>query len=564
MNHRPRLLQIGPTPAAVNGIAAHADVTVAVSPSDAAERLRTGGFDGVIASDTLTSELIERYRRDEIILSNIDQGIASLDLSGRVTWANVVLRGWCSQNPVGLLLLDALNPLAPAVLASDHPNPIAAAAGGLATAFRVQRQEPAAQAYLDTRIRPVFGANGTVVQLIAILQNVTAEVEQQRKLHALYTSGRELAALEPDLLAEMNVPTRVELLKKNIRKHVRDLLRYETIEVRLLNKQTGELKPLLEDGMTPEAANRRLYARPEGNGVTGHVAYTGDSYLCPDTSNDPYYLEGAKDARSSLTVPLKFADEVVGTLNVESHKRNAFGPDDLQFTELFSKEIAAALNTLDLLTAQQSCTLSESIEAVNKELALPVDEVLANAALLYARLHANDPDAAKHLRRIMQSARQMKECVHKIGRDMIDGAGAARDASPLIGKRVLVIEQDGQFRKQAHLMLGRLGAEVETVATAAEALALVNDSSYDAVLQEIRPIDMGGYDAFRRIRLAMPTCRVAFTTGFGYDAQHSIVKARMDGLQHVIFKPFRAEQVVGAVNAPPPPAPAAQPISATS
>ncbi len=549
-------------------IVAHADVSVAISPGDAAERLRTGLFDGVIVSDTLSSELIERYCRDEIILSNLDQGIASLDLSGHITWANVVLRGWCLENPLGQQLIAALNnpssSAKPSVLASDHADPLQAAIRGQAVSFRIHRQEPAAQSYLDVRIRPVFSGNGSVVQLVSILQNVTAEVEQQRKLHALYTSGRELAALEPDLLAEMNVPTRIELLKKNIRKHVHDLLRYETIEVRLLDKQTGELTPLLEDGMTELAANRHLYARPDGNGVTGHVAYTGESYLCHDTSHDPYYLEGAKDAKSSLTVPLKFADEVVGTLNVESHNTNAFGPDDLQFTELFSKEIASALNTLDLLTAQQSCTLSESMEAVNKELALPVDDVLANAALLYARLHAQDEDAARHLRRIMQSARQMKECVHKIGRDMIVSTGSPCDAIPLIGKRVLVIEQDGQFRKQAHLMLGRLGAEVETVGTAAEALALVNDAFYDAVLQEIRPIDMSGYDAFRSIRLAMPTCRVAFTTGFGYDAQHSIVKARMDGLQHVIFKPFRAEQVVGAVTAPTPPAPTAQPISAVN
>ena len=120
------------------------------------------------------------------------------------------------------------------------------------------------------------------------------------------------------------------------------------------------------------------------------------------------------------------------------------------------------------------------------------------------------------------------------------------------------------MRRQAHLMLGRLGAEVETVGTAAEGLALCNDTSYDAVLQEIRPIDLGGYDTFRQLRVAMPTCRVAFTTGFGYDSQHSIVKARQDGLQHVIFKPFRADQVVGAVNAPQPPAPNGQPISAAS
>ena len=46
--------------------------------------------------------------------------------------------------------------------------------------------------------------------------------------------------------------------------------------------------------MTEQAAQRVLYARQEGNGVTGFVAATGKSYLCSDTATDPLYIEGAK------------------------------------------------------------------------------------------------------------------------------------------------------------------------------------------------------------------------------------------------------------------------------
>ena len=95
----------------------------------------------------------------------------------------------------------------------------------------------------------------------------------------------------------MNLPTRIELLKQNLRRYIRDLLHYDIIEVRLLDRRTGELRPLLEDGMTKEAACRVLFARPAGNGVTGYVAATGQSYLCPDTASDPLYFEGAKPAQ---------------------------------------------------------------------------------------------------------------------------------------------------------------------------------------------------------------------------------------------------------------------------
>jgi CheY-like chemotaxis protein len=348
-----------------------------------------------------------------------------------------------------------------------------------------------------------------------------------------------------------------------LRKSIHDLLQYDTIEVRLLDKRTGELQPLLEDGMTPEAASRVLFARPTGNGVTGYVAATGESYLCREATCDPHYLPGAAGASSSMTVPLKYNDEVIGTLNVESPRPNAFGEDDLQFTELFSKEIAGALHQLELLSAQQSCTASASIEAVNKEIALPVDEILASAAVLYARLHGPDADAGSHLRKVMAAARQIKDCVRKVGQDFAPAdpprpapaaaapaADGPADQTTLLGKRVLVVDSDERLRRQVHLLLGRLGSAVETAGSVGEGLALAAGAEYDAVLLDLRPPDMGGYEAYRRFRAADPHAQICLTTGFGYDVAHSIVKARQDGMQFVLFKPFRPDQVVKAVLTP--------------
>jgi DNA-binding NtrC family response regulator len=36
-------------------------------------------------------------------------------------------------------------------------------------------------------------------------------------------------------------------------------------------------------------------------------------------------------------------------------------------------------------------------------------------------------------------------------------------------------------------------------------------------------------------------------TGFGYDPTHAIVKARQDGLQTVLYKPFRVDRLMEAV-----------------
>lgn len=564
MSDRPRLLQIGPSVGAIDGaLAATADVEpVSLDPAEVALRLRDSGYAAVFAAPDVVAGMLDRFRRDELIISHIEKGLAVLDAHGVVQWANPVFRAASAGEPVGRSFLDALGSdrvsiehlegpargpaVAPAAAPADDPSdPLSPARRGAAIALRVHRPDSADQPFLEIDIRPVFAPDGAVSGLTALVRDVTAQVIQQQKLDALHAAGRELAGLDPNQLTEMNVEARVELLKANLRRTIHDLLHYDTIEVRLLDRTTGELKPLLEDGMLPEAARRELYAKPTGNGVTGFVAATGASYLCRDTAADPHYISGAAGAHSSMTIPLKFQDEVIGTLNVESPRVNGFGPDDLQFTELFSKEVAAALHTLDLLSAQQLCTAGQSIESVNKEVALPLDEVLTGTSVLLARFADTDPDAADRLRRVLVAARRVKDSIAQVGRDMTDAPAAG--SQPLLGKRVLVIESDERIRRAAHLMLGRLGATVETAATGADGVALASDARYDAILQEVKPPDMGGYECYRRLRAACPAAAVALTTGFGYDVAHSIVKARADGLRHVLFKPFRQDQIVRAV-----------------
>ncbi len=550
MDERPRLVVIGPVPTALSeplaGALGGAGVDVVAVPDAAAalDALRAGPIAAVLADPDTVLGGLAAYRRDEIVLAHLDKGVGVLDPSGVVTYANAAMRQLAPDGaePVGRTLMHALGAT---TLASDTPDPFQTARHGLPVSFRVYRPGSQDRPYLDVDLRPVVTAAGVVEQQVVIVRNVTPEVEQQRKLDALHAAGRDLADLDPAQLAEMNVPTRVELLKQNLRRYIHDLLHYDIIEVRLLDSRTGELTPLLEDGMTPTAARRTLYAREDGNGVTGYVAATGESYLCRDTANDPLYLQGATDARSSMTVALKYHDEVVGTLNVESPKLNGFGADDLQFTELFSKEIAAALHTLDLLSAQQTCTASQSLDLINREVALPVDDVLANAAALLHALGESDPASAARLRRILASARAVKDSIRKVGRDL--NADDPRAEQPLSGKRVLVLESDERLRRAAHLLLNQLGASAETVGTAAEAEALAGTCGFDAILQDIRPPDRGGYDTYRSLRAACPGAVVVMTTGFGYDSAHSIVKARGDGMQTVLFKPYQQSQVVKAV-----------------
>jgi len=503
-------------------------------------------FNGVYI-DTHNPDVWERVAylfQSEGILETLGEGVALVDLQLRITWANLMFEAW-SDGPVhGLGFYEALG--SPQILGPDY-SPFHTALGeGRAVLTRLHSRQ---NRYLELLVTPVRETSGRVNQLICLCRDVTAIVHQQQKLDALHAAGRELAALSPDQLSDMSVEERIELLKLNIRRYTRDLLHYDVVEIRILDRSTNRLEPLLEEGMMPEAAQRELLASAEGNGVTGFVAATGKSYVCPDTATDPLYIEGAAGARSSLTVPLLYQDTLIGTFNVESPRLNAFGEEDLQFAEIFCREVAAALHTLELLTAEKRSTATQSVEAISREVALPVDDILAAATAVLDRYIGHDAEMAEKLRQILAGARSIKQRIQKVGENLAPPAPSNDGvAQPVLkGLRVLVADSDERLRRSAHSILGSFGCIVETARDGQEALTMARLSSYDAVLVDIRLPDLTGHEAFLKLREAQPQAKVILMTAFGYDPSHAIVKCRQEGLRMVLYKPFRVDQLMEAL-----------------
>jgi CheY-like chemotaxis protein len=509
--------------------------------------LQAEQFDGVYADthDPIVWHRAESLLQADRILESLPDGVAVITPDFRIAWANPTFASWCGGTCTGRTFSDALE--SPEILGPDF-TPFETALAGRTAATRLHCCD---NRYLEFHVTPIRNADQTTLHLICLGRDVTAEVQRQQKLDALHQAAGQLAPLTPDELAEMSVRQRIEFLKHNIRRLTHDLFHYDVIALRLLDRRTDRLEPLLQEGMTPEAVARVPLARAEGNGITGFVAATGKSYLCPDTACDPRYLAGAAGARSSITVPLIAGDEVIGTFNIESPKPNAFSEDDLKFLEIFAREIADALHTLELLTAEKQTAASQSIEAISREVALPVDEILANATTVLDRYIGHDAEIAGNIKKILSAARSVKQSIQKVGDDLAATTPRSRaqdqERPSLKGLRLLVADNDERVRRTAHAILGRFGCIVETARDGREALTMARLSTYDAILADIRLTDCSGYEIYRRLREVQPQARVILMTTYGYDPSHSIVKARQDGLRFVLFKPFRVDQLLEAL-----------------
>jgi len=488
---------------------------------------------------------------DRDIVAHLPDGVALLARDGNILWANTRFESWCGRCPHGCDLFGALD-LPEQDLAGFRQ---ALAAGRPATAT-VRTGD---NRYFDVAASAAFivseSRDPEASRTVMTVRDVTHAILEQQKRAAIHAAGQNLADLSPTELADMTVAERIELLKSNIIYYSKDLLQFDVVEIRLLDRLTGKLEPLLAEGMQPEAETRVLYAKPEGNGVTGHVAATGRSYLCDDTTQDSRYLEGCKGARSSMTVPLLLHDEVIGTFNVESPEPGGFSATDLQFLEIFSGDVAAALNTLELLVAEKASTAAESIEAIHGAVALPVDDILNDAVAVMERYIGHDADVVERLQRILRNARDIKQVIQRVGEQMAPSSAhtqrrQAGRRQALDGRRILVVDPDEQVRAAAHALLERSGCTVETARDGGEAVSMVKavgSEAYDVIISDIRLPDMSGHQLLLRLQELLDPVPLVLMTGFGYDPGHSIVKARQAGIDLVLFKPFRVDQLLDTV-----------------
>ncbi|MGI9519809.1 MAG: response regulator [Pirellulaceae bacterium] len=492
--------------------------------------------------------------QNSIIFDQMPDGFAVTDRSHKIMWANKRLTSWFDNRPlVGLDFFEAL----------DKPEIMGESSNPLANALKTSRAVTAslkcgARSYLSIRVAPVSVNGEEPTHNLVTLSDVTEERLHVQKLEAIHNAGSELADLTPEEVYRMSIEERIDLLKANILHNTQDVLGYDVVEIRLIDRKTNQCIALLSEGIDSDESKRPLYAESQGNGVTGFVCATGQSYLCEDTRSDPLYVGGLIGAKSSLTVPLLLHDQVIGSFNVESPQVGAFRESDLQLLQIFARDIARALNTLELLVAEKANTAQASVEAIETAVGLPIDEILNDTVHVIENYIGQDANVSRRLRRILKNSREIKQVIHNAREEMTYGESVPESVQqhqrPLLrNSRILVVDCEDEVRNSAHLLLEPYGCIVETAHEGTEAILMVRNSDpetpYDAIIADIRLPDLTGYEILMKLKETMDDPPLALMTGFGYDPGHSIVKARQAGLKPyaILYKPFKLEQLLETI-----------------
>ncbi len=487
------------------------------------------------------------------VLRALGEGICILDPQGRMAWSNEYYNALDEsvRREVRSLCVQA----ADSVSTLHHE-----ARGSIVTKHEIHDAD-------ETRIYDVYitgiaerdDSGLHAGRVAAIVRDVTLTKLAQRKMSAIDRAGFELVRLDVEEIREMNAMQRLKLLENRIVRCAKELLKFDHFAIFLVDQRDDRLRLVMQSGLPDEIQDLDLYLENEGSGISGHVASTGQSYICNDVTQDERFLPGLSGARSSLTVPLRVSDRVIGIMDVESVEPGAFDEQDKMYAEIFGRYIAMALHMLQLLVTERTETNMTACDRVSGEISEPLEDIEHEINWLNEHEKNADPETKDHIKRIMLDVESIRNRVRSVASGPqtllgVDKAMLEREKDPaLIGKRILIADDNQKIRKIIGEVLQHRGCVtvvVEDGVKAIEQLERVADipaESFDLVISDIQMPDRNGYEVFSNARKHSPDVPVILMTGFGYDPHHSIVRASQDGLQSVLFKPFEIQLLLTQV-----------------
>ncbi len=189
-----------------------------------------------------------------------------------------------------------------------------------------------------------------------------------------------------DFLLEVSAATSETLdldkLLSSVADIIKDVIPHELFAILLYNERTRSLRMRYSIGHREEVANKLLIG--PGEGITGSAAATRQPVLVKDVRTDPRYLNALDAVRAELAVPMLVRGKLVGVIDLQSTRLNAFTEQDRALLALIASRVGVAIDNARLYrrverqnrTLRVLAHLSQEFSSI-----LEIDELLTKVAV---------------------------------------------------------------------------------------------------------------------------------------------------------------------------------------
>jgi sigma-B regulation protein RsbU (phosphoserine phosphatase) len=170
-------------------------------------------------------------------------------------------------------------------------------------------------------------------------------------------------------------------LLANVSEIVKRVIPCELLAILLYSEKRRELRIRYALGHREDVV--RTWSIELGQGITGTAALTREPVMAGDVRSDPRYLNSVEAVRSELAVPMIARRRLVGVIDVQSTRLNAYGEQDRALLRLIAARVAIAIDNARLYwrVERQNRTL-KALASISQEFSsiLDLNEMLSKIA----------------------------------------------------------------------------------------------------------------------------------------------------------------------------------------
>ncbi len=174
----------------------------------------------------------------------------------------------------------------------------------------------------------------------------------------------------------------LDRLLGNVAEIIKDVIPYDLFAILLYNERSRSLRMRYGIGHRDEVLKSMSIGL--GEGLTGSAAGTRKPILARDVRTDARYLNALDAVRAELAVPMSIRGKLVGVIDLQSTRVNAFSEEDLSLLVLIASRVGVAIDNARLYrrverqnrTLRVLAHLSQEFSSI-----LEIDELLTKIAV---------------------------------------------------------------------------------------------------------------------------------------------------------------------------------------
>jgi len=203
-------------------------------------------------------------------------------------------------------------------------------------------------------------------------------MQATRKAAVRFKERSELLDFLLEVSATITLTLDLDQLMANVAEIVNKVLPYDLFAILLYSERRQDLRIRYGVGHRDEVVRNLSIA--VGEGITGTAAARREPVLVPDVRNDPRYLNTVDAVRTELAVPMTARGKLVGVIDLQSTRVNAYTEYDRALIRLIAARVSIAIDNARLYrrVERQNRTL-KMLAAISREFSsiLDLNELLS-------------------------------------------------------------------------------------------------------------------------------------------------------------------------------------------